>query len=104
MPSYAGIACKIVERNIFEFVHHNVLVEDMNDMKLEYVKFGNVGLNNHVSLSHSKISQTTHQWLVFISSRNWVPLDMGFYFTCTRVAILSESNIGDSIAVRWYGC
>ena len=37
----------------FEFVHHNVLLEDMNDNKMEYEKFGKMGLNNRVSLSQS---------------------------------------------------
>lgn len=48
-------------KSIFEFVHHNVLVDDMNDDKMEYMKFGKVGLNNHVSLLHSNILQRTHQ-------------------------------------------
>jgi hypothetical protein len=30
----------------FEFVHHNVSVEDMNDGKMEYTKSGKLGLNN----------------------------------------------------------
>jgi hypothetical protein len=46
----------------FEFVHHNVSMDDMNDGKLEYTKFGKVNLNNCVSLSHSKILQRAHQW------------------------------------------
>ena len=39
----------------FEFVHHNVLVEDMNDGKMEYVKFGKMDLNNQLSVSHNNI-------------------------------------------------
>jgi hypothetical protein len=38
----------------FDFVHHNVLAGDMNEGKLECTKFGKVGLNNRVSLSHSQ--------------------------------------------------
>lgn len=41
----------------FEFVHRNVSAEDMNDGKMEYTKFGKVGLNNCVILSHSNILQ-----------------------------------------------
>lgn len=28
----------------FEFVHHNVLADDMNGGKMEYAKFGKLGL------------------------------------------------------------
>ena len=45
----------------FEFVHHNVIAIDMNKGKMKYTKFGKVGLNNHVSLSHSNILQSAHQ-------------------------------------------
>jgi hypothetical protein len=45
----------------FKFVQHNVCAEDMNDGKMEYAKFGKVGLNNGVSLSHSNILQRAHQ-------------------------------------------
>ena len=33
-------------RSILSFVHHHVFVEDMNDGKLTYAKFGKLGLNN----------------------------------------------------------
>lgn len=45
----------------FEFVHHNVLVSDMNHGIMEYKKFGKVGLNNRVSLLHSNFLQRAHQ-------------------------------------------
>ena len=32
----------------FEFVHHSVWVEDMNDGQMVYRKFGKVGLENCV--------------------------------------------------------
>ena len=38
----------------FDFVHRNVSAGDMNEGKLECTKFEKVGLNNHVSLSHSQ--------------------------------------------------
>jgi hypothetical protein len=36
----------------FEFVHHIASANDMNEGKMEYMKFVKVGLNNCVSLSH----------------------------------------------------
>lgn len=44
----------------FEFVHHNVSADVMNEGKLECAKFGKVGLNNRLSLSHSNILQRTY--------------------------------------------
>ena len=49
----------------FEFVHHNILADDMSDGKMEYENFGKVGLNNHMSPSHSNILQRAHQWSHF---------------------------------------
>lgn len=44
-----------ISKEHFEFVHQNVYADDMNEGKLEYVKFGKVTPNNHVSLSHGSI-------------------------------------------------
>lgn len=49
----------------FEFVHHIVLWEDMNDGKMEYTKLGKVGLNICASLSHRNVFQKAHQWVCF---------------------------------------
>lgn len=49
----------------FEFVHHNVSADDVDEDKLHYAKFKNVGLDNHVNFSHSNISQRAHQWACF---------------------------------------
>ena len=57
-----GYCMKVNGEEQFEFVHHNVCADGVNEDKLEYAKFGKVGLNNHVSLSHSIILQMTHQW------------------------------------------
>ena len=57
-----GYHMKVNWEEQFEFIHHNVCTYDMNEGKLEYVKFGKVGLNNHVSLSHNIILQRAHQW------------------------------------------
>lgn len=48
---------------VLHIVHHNVSTDDMNEVNIEYVKFGNVSLNNHVSLSYSNILRRAHQWL-----------------------------------------
>jgi hypothetical protein len=45
----------------FECVHHSISATDLYDGKLEYSEFGEVGLNNHVNLSHSYILQRAHQ-------------------------------------------
>ena len=49
----------------FECVHHNISADDMYEGKLEDLKFGKVGLNNRVSLSHSYSLQRAHQWTRF---------------------------------------
>ena len=49
----------------FEFVHHNVIVEDSNNAKLEYVKFGKIHLKNMVSLPHNNILQRAHGLLSY---------------------------------------
>lgn len=50
----------------FKFVHHKFFVDDMNECKLEYVKFGKVRLNNHVTLCDSNMLQSAHNGLVFV--------------------------------------
>ena len=62
MPYFLGDGWVLHEEEHFWFVHPNVSTEDMNEGKLEYAKFGKVGLNNHVSLSPSNILQRAHQW------------------------------------------
>lgn len=47
--------------NHFQFVHHNVSINDMNEGEMEYVKFEKVGLKNYVSLSYSNTLQRIHQ-------------------------------------------
>lgn len=50
------------EKEHVEFVHPNVSAEDMNEGKMEYAKFGKVGMNNHMSLSPSYILQRAQKW------------------------------------------
>jgi hypothetical protein len=45
----------------FEYVHHNVSTNDMNQGTMEYANLGKVGLNNCVGLSHNNILQRAHQ-------------------------------------------
>ena len=54
----------------FKFMHHNVLAKDINDGKMEFVKFRKVGLNDRVSPSHSNILQRAHQWAHFHMKKN----------------------------------
>lgn len=51
----AGYCMKDIGEENFEFVHHNVFANNMNEGKLEYAKFIKVSLKNHASLSHSNI-------------------------------------------------
>ena len=44
----------------FEYLNHNVYVDDTNEGKMEYVKLGKVGLKNLVSLFHNNILQRAH--------------------------------------------
>lgn len=44
--------------------------DDMNECKLEYAKFGKVGLNNHVSLCDSNMLQSAHQWTCFCMKKH----------------------------------
>ena len=81
----------------FEFVHHNVLAEDMNDGQMEYVKFGEVGMNNRVSLSHSNILQRPHQWAQFHMKKHLGVLFLTLVLHVQEWAILPESNMGDPL-------
>lgn len=48
-----GYCMKNNEEQHFEFIHHNIFADDMNEGKLEYAKFRKIGLNNHMCLFHS---------------------------------------------------
>lgn len=56
-----GYCTKDSKEKHFELVHRNVIADDMNEGKMKHVEFEKVGLNNHVSLSHSNILQSAHQ-------------------------------------------
>lgn len=73
-----GYSMKNNEEMHFEFVHHNVSANEMNNGKMEYTKFGKVGLNNHdhVNLPHSTVLQKAHQWARFCMKKHFgVTLD-----------------------------
>lgn len=56
-----GYCMKDNGKDRFEFVHHNVLGDDMNEGNMEYAKIGKISLKNHVSLSHGNILQRANQ-------------------------------------------
>ena len=64
-----GYCTKDNMEECFEFVHHNVYANDMNERKMEYAKSEKVGSNNHVSLSHRNILQMAHQWPRFLMKK-----------------------------------
>jgi hypothetical protein len=69
LHTFKGMLGYCVEDNgdeHFEFVHYNVSAVVMNTGKMESIKFGKVGWNNCVSLSHSNILQRAHQWAHFL--------------------------------------
>ena len=67
--------------NQFEFVHHNVSADDMNEGKMEYAKFGRMGLKNLVSLSHNNILQCAHQWARFCMKKHVGDSLPGMFFS-----------------------
>lgn len=75
-------------------MHHNVSANDMNEGKMEHVKFGKMELNICVSLSHSNILQRAHQWPYFCMEKYWVQ----------EWAILPQSGMDYSVEVYRYGC
>lgn len=48
------------EHGRFEFVHYNMYADDTNEWKMDYAKFGKVGLKNRVNLSNNNILQHAH--------------------------------------------
>ena len=77
-------------------MHQNVSVDDMNEGKIEYAKFGKVGLNNCVSSPHHNILQRVHQWGVFSYEYNiWMLLlPVTCSFTCARVGNSTQIQNG----------
>ena len=65
LKGMVGYCIKDNGKEHFKFIHHNVFAQDMNDGKLEYAKFGKIGLNNSVCPSHSNTLQRAHQWAHF---------------------------------------
>lgn len=44
---------KVIGEEHFEFVHHNVSANDMNEGKMEYAKFGKISFNNYIAKGSS---------------------------------------------------
>lgn len=68
----------------FEFVHHIVSTEHMNEGVMENAKFEKVGLNTRANLSHSNILQIAYQWACFVRNVFLVLVFMVLYCICTR--------------------
>ena len=49
-----------LRKTILSLFITNFFADDMNECKLEYVKFGKIGLNNHVNLCDSNMLQSAH--------------------------------------------
>lgn len=100
-----GYCTKDNGEEYFEFVHHNVPIEDINDGEMEYVKSGKVGLNDRVSLSHIDILQRAHQWAQFPMKRYLgVTLVGTLFHTCKSMQFYHESDMGHSTEVPKHGC
>ena len=72
----------------FEFVHHNVLAVVMNTEEMESIKFGKVGWNNCVSLSHSNKFQRSHQWAHFRMKKHLGATFVGILFHMCKIGQL----------------
>jgi hypothetical protein len=81
----------------FEFLHHNIWADDMNEDKLEYKKFGKIGLNNCVGLSHSNILQMAHEWAQFCMKKIECYTTRNVVSHMKNWSILSQSHLGGSI-------
>lgn len=107
MQTYLGMVGYCVKdsgEECFEFVHHNIYSDDMNREKLDYAKFGKVGVKNRVSLFHSNILQRSHLWTKSCMRKHLgVPL-YGKLFICVKVETLFEPYISDSFEVHRDGC
>lgn len=89
----------------FEYVHHNISLDDMNEEKLECAKFRKIGLNNYVRqlCLHNNILQRPINGLVFACRSTWVPLSRHLVSHEQDWPILPQSNLGNSVALG-YGC
>ena len=72
---------------------------------MEYVKFDKMGLNNHVSLSHSNIPQRAHQWARFHTKKHLgVTLANILYHMCKSGQLYPYPRWVISIEIRRDGC
>lgn len=79
----------------FDFVHHNVSACKMNVGKLECTKFGKVGLNNHVSLSHSQKLANGSPMIKDSYEKNiWVSPYLELCITCARTVNFIQIRFG----------
>lgn len=88
----------------FDFVHHNVSACKMNVGKLECTKFGKVGLNNHVSLSHSqKLANGSPMIKDSYEKTFGYHLTWNFVSHVQERSILSKSDLGHFNEVCGHG-
>lgn len=103
LHTYLGMVGYCMKDNgeeCLEFVHTTVTMEDMNEDKMEYAKFGKVGLKNHANLSHSNILRKAHQWDHFFMKKH---LGVSLYSTLFYMWIKGNSTTwGVSIEIHGY--
>lgn len=88
--------------NHFKFVHHIVSANDMNEAKMEYAKFGKVGLKNCVILSHNNILQRAHYLARFRMKKHpCVSLCKTLFHMCKSQQFYLSSTW---VEVCWHGC
>ena len=101
----AGYCVKYIGEENFEFVHHNVFANNMNEGKLEYAKLKNISLNNCVSLSHSNILQRAHQRACFCIKKTHRCYSLWQCISHVREwSNLPKSHMGYSYEICMYEC
>lgn len=96
LHNFKGMLGYCVEDNgeeHFGFVHHNVSAIVVNGGKMEYIKFGKVGLSNCVSMSHSNVFQRAHQWARFRMKKHLGATFVGTLFNLCKIGQLYHNPI-----------
>ena len=86
----------------FEAIHNHVSSQDMNACKLEYMKFGKIGLNNQDLIA--TISKGHINKLDFIRRNTWVLCYRKIVSHVQKQLILPKYGLGNYIEVRHHGC
>lgn len=88
----------------FKIVNHNVSTNDANEGKMQYAKYGKVGLNNSVCLSHSNILQMAYQQTCFGMKKYLGVTLVGMFFHICKSGQIYPNPTFCSIEVRRYEC